>query len=226
MESKGSPEKGKAAVLTPEDAGGAEIVAAATVKREARDIETVAADLEVKDEITHAAATTFLARIAKATKAAEKDEDFLVKPLKQHIKDIQARFKPGFEILERVDAAVREKVRAYLRQREEARLQEEERQRQAQATQRKNARALGMEVPTSALAPATVEAAPKTIRTEEGASTQVKVWKFKVTDLELVPTKYVKREIKTKAVLDDLKDGKRDIPGIEAWEDFDVRVTS
>lgn len=60
-------------------------------------------------------------------------------------------------------------------------------------------------------------------RTSSGSATVKKVWKFKVKDLQKVPSKYLM--LNEDAVQTSIDLGIRDIPGIEIYEDSDIRLT-
>lgn len=91
--------------------------------------------VQVRDDEEAEAATDFLALIAGEKRRAEDARTFLVKPLNDHVREINARFKGPAEILKQADGIVRAKVLAYRseqerkRQAEIRRLEEEEQAR-------------------------------------------------------------------------------------------------
>lgn len=106
---------------------------------------TVAAaqQIEVRTEQEQIAATEFLAQIAKAKKDSDRARTFLVKPLNDHVKAINAEFKEKTEPLAEADKIVRQKVLAYnaeqahIRAEEQRRLDEEAAARRREEEERR-----------------------------------------------------------------------------------------
>lgn len=96
----------------------------ATVTQVVTDVVEIAHALEVSTGEQAVTATELLARIAKARKDSEAARTFLVKPLNDHVKAINQRFKESTAPLEEADELVRGKVVAFREQ--------EERERQAE----------------------------------------------------------------------------------------------
>jgi hypothetical protein len=68
-----------------------------------------------------------------------------------------------------------------------------------------------------------VEPVAKVTRTSGGSSSQKKVIRVEVADLDKVDTRYIIRTVDEKAVIESFKGGIRDFPGLNVWEDFDTR---
>ncbi len=108
-------------------------------------------------------------------------------------------------------------------QEQERRRRERERQQALEAAQKRadeEAAAKGFE-------PVTIEAAPepepeKTVRTEKGAATFRGVWTFKVVDPAQVPREYLC--VDEKKIRQAVKAGVREIPGVDIFEDVQVRL--
>ena len=85
----------------------------------------------------------------------------------------------------------------------------------------------GLKAPDIDLPPP-VEAAPpmveKTVRSSEGSATTVKVYKFEVIDPQQVPREYL--SVDEKKIRAAVKDGIRAIPGVNIYEDADIRFSS
>lgn len=133
--------------------------------------------VQVRDDEEAELATDFLSMIAGERKRAEDARTFLVKPLNDHVKMINARFKGPAEILKQADAIVREKVLSYRadverrRQEEIRRLEAEERERvrverEAQESREAAARELAER------AAAEARRAEEAARADEGALAQ------------------------------------------------------
>lgn len=167
-------------------------------------------------------------------------------PLEQAVEIIDAEIKRDAREQERIAAEARRKAedearRAREAAEAEARRKREEEAREVEARTRREAFAAGMTIPEvreiAALERADVEAKPleiaptaaptyvppprKTTRAETGATTTVKkVWTYQLRDLSKVPTSYlVLDSAKVRAAI---RDGVRDIPGIEIYQDEQV----
>ena len=68
-----------------------------------------------------------------------------------------------------------------------------------------------------------VEPVAKVTRTSEGSSSQKKVIRVEVVDLDKVETKYLIRTVDEKAVIESFKGGNRTFPGLKVEEDYDTR---
>ena len=80
------------------------------------------------------------------------------------------------------------------------------------------------EVYTPVILPApVVEPVAKVVRTSGGSSSQKKVIRVEVLDLDKVDTQYIVRTVDEKAVIEGFKGGIRNFPGLKVWEDFDTR---
>lgn len=174
----------------------------------------------VTDDDTDLQASEFLSHVASARKRFEAARLELVKPLKDHARMIDDRFKRATAPLREADSLVREKVIVYRRRREaayeEARLAE---QRAADAERLAReadfAGAEGIAVQATALAEqqrAVVDVAPVTARVEGGAATTRGRWVAEVVDEGLVPREFLKPDtVKINAAV---RGGARDIPGV------------
>lgn len=104
---------------------------------------TAAQSIQVRTAAEAEHATEFLARLAREKRQAEEARKFLVKPLNDHVKAINERFRPTAQMLERADGMVRGKVLDYrreqerLRAEEEARLEAERRERERLAEEQR-----------------------------------------------------------------------------------------
>jgi hypothetical protein len=100
----------------------------------------------------------------------------------------------------------------------QAKLDEEAARMTAEA-QAKDASAPAVEAPKLPDAPPA--APPKTVRSEDGTATAVKTWTFKVVEPFAVPREYL--IVDEKLIRKAVKDGIRQIPGVEIFEETDIR---
>lgn len=150
----------------------------------------------------------------------EERRKFFVAPLKAHVKDIEAELKLVSGPLMKADAIIRSKVVDYrIKIEEEARKEEEKLRRKAEAKQKKQeekALSKGEEPPPPPPVP-TVEV-PKTT---EGV-TIVKTWTYGIEDIKKVPREYL--TLDTVAVMRDIRQGIREIPGLRIYQKESVKV--
>lgn len=175
-------------------------------------IERAMAVSQVTDVGTEAAAVEFLVQIKKVAKAVDDQRTFLVKPLNDHVKEINAKFKPYLNLLDEAEKKVKDGMTAY-RQSAEFKALEEKRLALEQ-----EAHLLVQEGDTKALqevADAHKEAsalAPKSVQAESGKAHFRTIKKFEIVGE--VPREYMMPdEKKIKAAIDN----GANIPGINAW---------
>ena len=168
--------------------------------------------LEIQDETSLMQAGETLGAIRSFLKKVESVRVFFTKPLNDHLKDINAEFKQITNPLSTLDKQITQKLKDYRQQIEAKRLEEQTRlDAEAQARQETS---LIPEV----IAPI-VPAQSKSVYTETGKITFMKVRKWKVVNLLNVPQEYF--------ILDEtritklVKSGIEHIPGIQIfWEEI------
>lgn len=190
------------------------------IQAESTDLVARAENFQIISEKTASDANTILHWIANAKKALQERMNFFVKPLKDHVKKIEAEFKLVSEPLIRADAIIRCKVVDYRIMIEEAaRKEEAELRRKAEAKQKKQeekALAKGEAPPPPPPIP-TIEV-PKTM----GGVTTVKNWTYDVEDIDKVPREYL--ILDSGAVMRAVREGVREIPGIRIYQKETVKV--
>lgn len=191
-----------------------------TIQTESADIVTRAENFQIVSEETASDANTVLHWIAKAKKALQERMNFFVRPLKDHVKKIEAEFKLVSGPLIQADAIIRGKVVDWrIKVEEAARKEEAELRRKAEGKQKKQeekALAKGEDPPPPPPVP-TVEV-PKTT---EGV-TIIKTWTYGVEDIYKVPRKYL--ALDTVAVMQAVHLGVREIPGLRIYRKESVKV--
>jgi len=171
------------------------------------DILTQYKGLEIKDETSFIQAGEILWAIRTFLKKVESMRVFFTKPLHDHMTNINTEFKQISAPLSTLDKQITQKLKDYRQQVEAKRLEEQARlDAEAQARQETS---LIPEV----IAPI-VPAQSKSVYTETGKITFMKVRKWEVEDITLVPPIFMKLdEAKVTATI---KAGV-DIPGIRTW---------
>lgn len=100
-----------------------------------------AGEIEVRSSVEAAAATEFLALLAKEKKAGEKARLEVVGPLNQHVRFLNDSFKARASPLDEADALVRPKVLAYKREQDRLWTEAEARALRLEKEQRREAEA-------------------------------------------------------------------------------------
>lgn len=154
----------------------------------------------------------------------EAKRKYLTAPLREHIKRIDAMFKPVTERLEHADQLLRQKLLVY-QQAEAARQAEERAKLLAEATeaQEQGDGDTALALATQATA---MDAAPRTTHVEDGSVQTKKVWDFEVEDMGRVPSEYF--TLDEKKVRAAIRSGLREVPGLRIFqrEQLAVSVTA
>ena len=177
----------------------------------------------VKDEGSLVIANATLGNLAASKRKLEEQRTFFTKPLREHVKRIEALFRPVLDQLEQADEELRQKVINFYdaRKVEADKLAAESR---AKAEAAANA---GNETKAAEHALKAVEVqSDATVKTMVSDTAMVGVrtsWDFEVEDMGKVPAEYL--TIDLKAVAAAVKSGVRDIPGIRVFEKTSLAVT-
>lgn len=167
-------------------------------------------------------ASRMLVQLSGAVKEVEARRKFFTGPLREHIKRIEALFKPVVERLEKADMLLRQKLLDY--QQEVSRRQAEERARLlSEATE---AQAGGDTETALALATqaSELDTVQRTTHVEEGSVQTRKVWTFEVEDLGKVPMEYLSLdESKVRAAI---RAGIREVPGLRIFQKEQLAVSA
>ena len=169
-------------------------------------------------------ATEFLGAVKTRTNKIEELRVFFVGPLNDQVKNINAMFKKQIEPLNTIVANVKRAISDYTM--EEMRKARAEEDRLAKLREKQNERReeKGLQPITTPLP--IVEPPRQTVKSETSKTTTVKVWKFRILDIGLVPREYLRCEVKNAEVQKAIGGGTREIAGLEIYEDIEVRVSA
>lgn len=204
-------------------------------------VKAKATDLVIHDAPSCVLANEMLLQLQAAKKALEERKAFFVKPLKDHVKRIEALYTKPLKQLASADEQLRAKVLDYRkaeqakvdaerRRREEelaeAQRKAEEAQRKAEKSNRKataaKAEAATDAVNEAALAVLATPTQARVIHTEIGQVATRKVWDFEVVDKALVPDQYW--ELDERAIRMAVTSGLRNIPGVRIFQKESLTV--
>jgi hypothetical protein len=179
-----------------------------------------AALLVVDSQESALQAGRMLVQLKQATKQVEEKRKYLVAPLKEHIKRIEALFRPTLDRLAEADQQLRRKLLDWEeRVRAEAEAERARLLAEAQEAQAEGEAEVAIEKASEA-ASLTVE---KTKLLDEGSIQTKQVWTFEVEDLGKVPPEYFSLdETKVRAAI---RAGVREIPGLRIFQKLQLAVS-
>lgn len=208
----------------------------AIIRHEARGLVDNARDLVIVDEDSALVATRMLVSATGAKRKLEEQRIFLVKPLNDHVKDINTLFKEWIKPLDNADSILRRKLLEFSQEQrrvyekaEAERLEQERLAAEALAAEsdnilldeNDNAILEGDDFPDAEYVPP--PPAPKTVQYTAGGSTGVrKTWVFEVVDETLVPSNYLM--VDEGAISLAVREGVREIPGVRIYQQESLSV--
>jgi len=177
--------------------------------------------LKVTDEQSHVTAGQMLVQLKTWRQQVEEKRSFLTKPIKEHVKRIEAMFKPTLEKLEQADVAIRQKVLSYRAEAEKAKVAATvELMEKAEAAQTAGDSQLALALATEATELSTPQ---KTTLLDDGAVQAKKVWDFEVVEHSAIPQEYF--TLDEKKIRSSIRSGVRDIPGIRVFQKDQLAVS-
>lgn len=193
-----------------------------------REVATTSASLKAQVELLKVEtqddalqASRMLVQLKTAAQQVEQKRKFLTGPLKEHVKRIEAMFRPTMDLLDEADQQLRTKLLTYQTvkvekaREEQARLLEQA--EQAQAAGNGNA-ALALATTATQLG-----ITQRTQHVEDGSVQTKKVWTFEVEDLGKVPNEYFSLdETKVRAAI---RAGVREVPGLRISQKEQLAVS-
>ena len=167
------------------------------------------------------AATDDLTLIARLKKAVEEKRKEYVGPLNDHLKAVNEAFKTFISPLEQADSITRGKILGYRAEQERIR-QEQERINRLRIEAAQAETKLKGEL-TEAIRLVPVVSVATRYQTESGTLGTAKVWKFEVADFELLPNEY---KVADMGRIRKVTMAGVAIPGVRAWQEETLRVTT
>lgn len=195
----------------------------------ATELAAVASKLKVTNQQSLTYANTLLIQIKEARTELVAHRDRLVKPLKDHIKSVEATyFKPGLGDLDNADEILRDKVLSYravlakdaarIREEAEARVMEAEAAAQEALKEgdKKGAQEALQLAQEAALEVAETTGPGRTMAVGDTKVSARSVMDFKIVDLALIPDHY--KVVDPKLIRAAIRSGITRIPGVEIFE--------
>lgn len=203
----------------------------ALVVTQANNFAAQALVLKVTDKASEQQATNLLLQLRSIKKEGKEKLDFLVKPLKDHVKRIEAEFKPGFEKLDVAEKELGQKVIGWRQM--EMRFAEEERVKQARLADEAAAKGNQKKAMEHAVAAVSVETPSRVTHASAEVSASVtniaraqvssqKRWTFEVETMGKVPREYL--ELDTAKVNQAIRSGLRTIPGLKIFQKENLTI--
>ena len=202
-----------------------------TISSHALELVETAKSIEVTDQESYAEADQSLKIAVAAKKKVKGFIKELVDPFKKAVKSAEGKLKPLLVPYEEADKLLRGKMEVYIA--EENRKAREEAARQAEAERKKQAELEAArkkaEAENKPLPEPEPEPAPEPVakpqfkeKSDLGSSYTVRKWTFKEVDFEKVPDEY--KQLDSKAINAAIKNGERNIPGLEIYEKESIAV--
>ncbi len=193
-------------------------------QKEAERILDYAKSHRVDSDIEIRTATNDLGIISGLKKGIEERRQLYVRPINEHIKAVNSAFKLLTDPIEQADKITRDKILTY-------RAEVERKRREAEAINqakidlaRREAEFSGTGEITVDTTPVIIPAAPPArIQADTANAGTAKVWKFEVSDENLLPKEFMLPDL--------VKIGKVvragvNIPGVKAWQEDSIRITT
>jgi hypothetical protein len=174
-----------------------------------------AVSAEITDDDGMAKATKFLSIIKSQYKQTDAMRQAFVRPLNEHVSNINAFFKEITRPLNEAEVFIKNKVLHYRKEQEKIRLKEEQR---LEAIRRKEQERLNRAAEKNKVeAPVLKAPAMPVAKKSVGKSTFKKVWAFRVVNPQKVPRDYL--VIDEWSIRQAIRSGVREIEGVEIFQD-------
>jgi hypothetical protein len=179
---------------------------------------------QVIDEESNKTAIEMAAQAKRIVKTIEELRKEKVRPYQEYTKGIGNLAKVYTDQLEATERLLKQKINAYLTRQKLERLEAERRaQEEARKLQeRLDAESAEKGLPQVEVPMPVLPQKQEPVRTEEGSASQTKEWKWRLVSKENVPWDYLM--IDTIAVNKAVRAGIRLIPGIEIYQEENVRI--
>lgn len=147
-----------------------------------------------------------------------------IRPSQEYVKAVNNLAKVYADQLEAVERTLKQKINAYLTKQKLERLEAERRaQEEARRLQeRLDAEAAEKGLPQVHVPLPVMPQKQEPVRTEEGSAVQAKAWTWKIIAPEMIPVEYMVPD--TVAINKAVRAGIRHIPGIEIYQEENVRI--
>lgn len=169
-------------------------------------------------------ATEDLSCLSKLKKAIQEKRKEYIDPIATHLAEVNAAFKTIMEPLEAADKITRDKILQYRHELEEKKRQIDEANRPRMEAAILEAKANGTgEISESIIITPSPEVLPKTVTTDNGSASTVKLRKWDVEDISKVPQEYLC--VDSVAIGKLVRAGIPAIPGIRIWVEETIRIS-
>lgn len=190
-------------------------------------MQSEATELAIESDADEARAAEMAAQARALLKQIEEKQKQIVEEPQRFVKAVQSFTLPFRKDLEAITEQIKRKLAAYGYRKELARREAEKRaQQEAERLQRemdKRARKAGVE-PVN-IVPPVLPDKREPVRTESGTTSYVAVWDYEVEDASKIPARYLLPDPTNRAaVMEAIRAGVREIPGLRIFEKMQVRT--
>ena len=194
------------------------------LREEALKLQAYALSMVVADVSAAKMATDDLAALSKVKKAIEQKRKEWIDPISTHLAEVNQAFKQFTAPLEEADKCLRGKIMDWKHAEEERKRQIDEVNRLRFEAARLEAKANGGEITESVVILPSPDAPAKTMASDLGSSSTVKLRKWRLVDISQVPAEYLK--VDEVAIGKLVRAGIPAIPGIEIYTEETLRINT
>lgn len=193
------------------------------VLKGAAGVAALASLVAVTDGASAEKAGNMLVQVKQFTKQVEERKSYIVKPLKDHARRMEAMFKPTLDKLDEAESSLKQKILTYRAEAEQkAAAETAELMAKAAEAQESGDSDTALVLATEAQ---NIETTQKTTHFEAGGSMQEKkTWDFEVVDFGSVPHEYF--SLDEKKIRLSIRSGLREIPGVRIFQSSQLAVTA
>ena len=169
-------------------------------------------------------ATEDLSLIAKLKKAIEEKRKEYVTPIREKLESVNNSFKVFVAPLEEADRITRDKILAFRKEQARKQLEAERIEQEKLELARREAVLKGGEITVDLTPVEKPEVVPDRVHTEVGSTGTMRIRKWRLVDINLVPREYLIPDAARITKL--VKANIGSIPGIEIYDDETLRVNT
>jgi len=171
-------------------------------------------------------ATEDLSLIAKLKKALESKKKEYTQPIKEQLDHVNNAFKIILAPIEEADRITRSKILTFRTEQERRRVEAERIEQEKLRLAREEAALNDGEITVDLSPVAKPDAVPDRVRTDLGDSGTMKVYKWELVDIALVPREYLAINAGMVSSVVKASKGQIVIPGIRIWTEDTIRVST
>jgi len=212
------------------------LVSEAKVKEMSKEIETIEKKsntfMKIENEKEYDKANEFLLTIKSKEKELDKERKSITDNINASLKAVNNIYKPRINRCIELQGIIKNAMTAYLREEQKKLDLEEERIRKEQEKKNTTRTKKGLDPLDYEDASELVDVLDTRTETKSGMTSASKEWKFKIIDVKKIPNEYLEKTLVLaleeglldKIIKQAVKEGVREIQGVEIYEDFSINT--